>query len=47
MTGIDRNGLSGLAFRIAVIALAAFMFGCSPKASSTAQAVPPANSWIG
>jgi hypothetical protein len=32
MTGIERNGLSGLALRAALIALAAVMFGCAPKA---------------
>ena len=34
MTGIERNGLSGLALRAALIALAAVMFGCAPKAPS-------------
>jgi hypothetical protein len=34
MTGIERNGMSGLALRIAVIALAVVMFGCAPKAPS-------------
>ena len=34
MTGIERNGLSGLALRAALIALAAVMFGCTPKAPS-------------
>ena len=34
MTGIERNGLSGLALRVALIAFAAVMFGCAPKASS-------------
>ena len=28
---IERNGLSGLALRIAVIGLTAFLFGCAPK----------------
>jgi len=32
MTGIERNGLSGLALRATLIALAAVMFGCAPKA---------------
>jgi hypothetical protein len=32
MTSIDRNGISGLLLRGAVIALAAVMFGCAPKA---------------
>lgn len=31
MRGIERNGLSGLALRTAVIAVAALMFGCAPK----------------
>ena len=31
MTRIERNGLSGLALRVALIALAAVMFGCAPK----------------
>ncbi len=33
MTGIERNGLSGLALRATLIAIAALMFGCAPKAS--------------
>jgi hypothetical protein len=28
---IERNGLSGLALRIAMIGLTAFVFGCTPK----------------
>jgi hypothetical protein len=32
MTGIERNGLSGLALRAALITLAAVMFGCAPRA---------------
>jgi hypothetical protein len=32
MTGIERNGLSGLVLRGVVIALAAVMFGCALKA---------------
>jgi hypothetical protein len=31
MTAIQRNGLSGLALKVAAIALAALMFGCAPK----------------
>jgi hypothetical protein len=34
MTAIERNGLSGLALRAALIAFAAVMFGCAPKAPS-------------
>jgi hypothetical protein len=41
MTGIERNGLSGLALRVALIALAAAMFGCAPKAPA-ANSVAPA-----
>jgi hypothetical protein len=37
MTAISRTGLSGLALRIAIIALAALMFG-SPKAVHAAEA---------
>ena len=32
MTGIERNGMSGLILRVTLIALAAVMFGCAPKA---------------
>lgn len=32
MTGIERNGMSGLVLRATLIALAAVMFGCAPKA---------------
>jgi hypothetical protein len=32
MTRVERNGLSGLLVRGAVIALAVVMFGCAPKA---------------
>ena len=32
MTAIERNGMSGLALRVTLIALAAVMFGCAPKA---------------
>ena len=32
MTGIERNGMSGLVLRVTMIALAAVMFGCAPKA---------------
>jgi hypothetical protein len=32
MTNVERNGLSGLLLRGVVIALAAVMFGCAPKA---------------
>jgi hypothetical protein len=32
MTRVERNGLSGLLLRGVVIALAAVMFGCAPKA---------------
>ncbi len=31
MPAIARNGISGLALRIAAIAVAAIMFGCAPK----------------
>jgi hypothetical protein len=31
MTGIERNGVSGLILRATLIALAAVMFGCAPK----------------
>ncbi len=32
MTGIHRNGLSGLSLKVALIAFAALMFGCAPRA---------------
>jgi hypothetical protein len=32
MTRVERNGLSGLLVRGAVIALAVVMFGCAPRA---------------
>jgi hypothetical protein len=32
MTSVERNGLSGLLLRGVVIALAAVVFGCAPKA---------------
>lgn len=34
---IERNGLSGLALRIAMIAFAAIMFGCAPKMVSVTK----------
>jgi hypothetical protein len=42
MMRIERNGLSGLALRAAFIALAALMFGCAPKAPSSASTDTPA-----
>ena len=35
MSRIERNGLSGLLLRGAVIVLAAVMFGCAPKAMAS------------
>jgi len=35
---VERNGFSGLVLRAAVIALAAIMFGCSPKPAAQAEA---------
>jgi len=40
MTRIERNGLSGLALRVALIALAAVMFGCAPKAHPADATAP-------
>jgi hypothetical protein len=34
MSSIERNGLTGLALRAALIAFAAVMFGCAPKTPS-------------
>jgi len=42
MTGIERNGVSVLALRVALIALAVVMFGCAPKAPP-AEANAPAS----
>jgi hypothetical protein len=44
MTRIDRNGLPALALRLAVIGIAALMFGCAPKPllSQTTGASSPA-----
>ncbi|MDP3738104.1 MAG: hypothetical protein Q8R02_11985 [Hyphomonadaceae bacterium] len=41
MTTIERNGLSGLCLRVAVIALAAIAFGCAPKAQTQAETGAP------
>jgi hypothetical protein len=35
---VERNGISGLVLRSAVIALAVLMFGCAPKAPVQAEA---------
>jgi hypothetical protein len=40
MTGIERNGMSGLVLRATLIALAAVMFGCAPKALPAETATP-------
>lgn len=41
MTGIERNGVSGLALRATLIALVAIVFGCASKAP-TVHADQPA-----
>ena len=40
MTGIERNGMSGLVLRATLIALAAVMFGCAPKAPPADASAP-------
>ena len=41
MIAIHRNGLSGLALKVAVIAFAAIMFGCAPRAAGGARGAQP------
>lgn len=38
MRAIDRNGLSGLALKVGVIAFAGFLFGCLPRAAGSPRA---------